>query len=114
MSLKIVVYAISKNESGFVRRFCESARDADMIFVADTGSTDDTVSLLEECGATVAHISIWPWRFDDARNAALAMVPQTFDVCISLDLDEVLQPGWRQELERLWVFGTTTRMRRLR
>ena len=105
--MKICVYAISKNESQFVRRFCDSARDADMIFVADTGSTDDTVQLLEECGATVAHISIKPWRFDDARNAALAMVPDEFDVCVSLDLDEVMQPGWREEVERLWTAQTT-------
>ena len=107
MALKIVVYAIAKNESQFVRRFCDAAKDADMIFVADTGSTDDTVSLLEECGAHVAHISIKPWRFDDARNAALALLPDEFDVCVSLDLDEVLQPGWREEIERVWTTGTT-------
>jgi hypothetical protein len=105
--MKIVVYAISLNESAHVKRFCEAAREADLIFVADTGSTDNTVSLLEEHGATVAHISIKPWRFDDARNAALAMLPEDFDVCVSLDLDEVLQPGWREEIERVWTPGTT-------
>jgi len=108
--MRIVVYAISKNEAAHVARFCEAARDADMIFVADTGSTDNTVALLEEHGATVAHISIKPWRFDDARNAALALLPEEFDVCVSLDLDEVLQLGWREEIERIWT-PTTTRMR---
>lgn len=105
--MKIAVYAISKNEMLHVERFCGAARDADLIFVADTGSTDNTVSLLEDRGATVAHISIKPWRFDDARNAALAMLPEDFDVCISLDLDEVLQPGWRAEIERVWTTETT-------
>ena len=105
--MKICVYAISKNESLFVKRFCEAARDADLIFVADTGSTDDTVSLLEDNGATVGHICVKPWRFDDARNAALSMIPGDFDICVSLDLDEVLQPGWRKEIERVWVEGTT-------
>jgi glycosyltransferase involved in cell wall biosynthesis len=105
--MKIVVYAISKNESLHVKRFCEAASEADLIFVADTGSTDDTVTLLEDHGATVAHISIKPWRFDDARNAALAMLPEDFDVCVSLDLDEVLQPGWRAEIERVWTANTT-------
>lgn len=105
--MKIGVYAISLNESAHVRRFCESARAADLIFVADTGSTDDTVRLLEDAGATVAHISIKPWRFDDARNAALTLLPDDFDVCVSLDLDEVLQPGWREEIERVWIPGTT-------
>jgi len=106
-NVKICVYAIALNEEKHVGRFCEAARDADLIFVADTGSTDHTARSLEEHGATVAHISIKPWRFDDARNAALALLPDDIDVCVSLDLDEVLQPGWRQEIERVWVPGTT-------
>jgi len=105
--MKIVVYAISKNEAKFAKRFCEAAAAADLIFVADTGSTDETVQMLEDNGATVAHISIKPWRFDDARNAALALLPDDFDVCVSLDLDEVLQPGWRAEIERVWTEHTT-------
>jgi glycosyltransferase involved in cell wall biosynthesis len=105
--VKIAVYAISLNESAHVQRFCEAAQEADLIFVADTGSTDDTIDLLLEHGANVEAISIKPWRFDDARNAALAMLPDDIDVCVSLDLDEVLQPGWRQEIERVWTAGTT-------
>jgi tetratricopeptide (TPR) repeat protein len=109
--MKIAVYAISLQESKFAARFCEAARDADLIFVADTGSTDATVGILREHGATVVNISIKPWRFDDARNAALALLPEDIDVCVSLDIDEVLQPGWREEIERVWIPGTTTRMR---
>ena len=105
--LKICVYAISKNEEMFVERFCEAAKDADLIVIADTGSTDDTVALAQRHGATVQHIAITPWRFDDARNAALALLPRDIDVCVSLDLDEELQPGWREEIERVWVEGTT-------
>ena len=41
--MKIAVYAISKNEEQFVKRFCESAKDADLILIPDTGSTDNTV-----------------------------------------------------------------------
>lgn len=105
--MKIAVYAIAKNEAKHVERFCQSARDADVIFVADTGSTDNTVDLLLHYADEVTQIHISPWRFDDARNAALAMLPADIDVCISLDLDEVLQPGWRQEIERVWIDGTT-------
>lgn len=105
--MRIAVYAISKNEEQFVKRFCESAKDADMIVIADTGSTDDTVGLARECGAHVHHICIKPWRFDKAREAALALLPEHIDVCISLDLDEQLEPGWRQEIERLWKDGVT-------
>jgi tetratricopeptide (TPR) repeat protein len=109
--MKIVVYAIALNEAKHVARFCEAAAEADEIFVADTGSRDETVKLLHEYGATVARLSIKPWRFDDARNAALSMLPEDIDVCVSLDLDEELQPGWRAEIERVWKPGETTRLR---
>lgn len=107
IKLKIAVYSISKDESLHVERYCTAAKDADLIFVADTGSTDNTVELLKAHGAQVGHISIVPWRFDDARNASLAMLPTDVDVCLCMDLDEVLQPGWREEIERVWVPGTT-------
>ncbi len=108
--MKIAVYAISKNEEQFVRRFCESAKDADLILIADTGSTDNTCAVARNCGATVHNIFISPWRFDKARDTALALVPADVDVCISLDLDEVLEPGWREEIERVWK-PETTRLR---
>lgn len=105
--MKIAVYAISKNEEQFVERFCNSAKDADLILIADTGSTDNTVKLAKKHGAMVHSISITPWRFDKARDAALALIPADYDVCVSLDLDEELQDGWREEIERVWKEDTT-------
>ena len=105
--MKIAVYAISKNEEKFVERFCNSAMDADIILIADTGSTDNTKALAHQCGADVHEIFVSPWRFDMARDAALALLPSDIDVCISLDLDEELQPGWRDEIERVWKSNTT-------
>jgi len=110
--MKICVYAISKNEEKFVERFCTSAQQADLILIADTGSSDATRELAQGCGAIVHQISIRPWRFDVARNAALALVPSDIDICINVDLDEVLMPGWRDEIERLWN-PETTRLRYL-
>jgi tetratricopeptide (TPR) repeat protein len=105
--MKIAVYAISKNEEQFVKRFCESAKDADLILIADTGSTDNTVQLAKEYGAVVHSIYVAPWRFDKAREASLVLLPADIDVCVSLDLDEELQPGWREEIERVWKEDTT-------
>lgn len=105
--MKIAVYAISKNEEKFVKRFCASAKDADLILIADTGSTDDTIQQAMNCGAKVVDICVKPWRFDKARDAALALLPADIDVCIALDLDEVLQPGWRKEIEKVWATDTT-------
>lgn len=100
--MKIAVYAIAKNEEKHVKRFCESAKDADLIVITDTGSQDNTVEEAKKHGAVVHSICINPFRFDVARNAALSLVPTDVDVCVSMDLDEVLLPGWREELEKCW------------
>lgn len=105
--MRIAVYAICRDEAGFAERFMASCAGADAVVVADTGSADDGAARLERLGAAVHRIAIAPWRFDDARNAALALVPGNIDVCVSLDLDEVLCPGWRPALEAAWTPGTT-------
>ncbi len=104
---KIVVYAISKNESAFVDRWFDSIKDADEVYVLDTGSTDDTVEKLEGHGIKVTQEIISPWRFDVARNRSLELVPNDADICICLDLDEVFESGWREKLESIWKEDTT-------
>ena len=99
---KIVVYAISKNEEKFVKRWVESMKEADDIYVLDTGSTDNTVSLLKDLGVHVQKQVIMPWRFDIARNLSLNLIPDDVDICICTDLDEVFEPGWREKLENIW------------
>lgn len=78
--LRVCVYAICKNEEKFVKRWYRSMSEADEIVVLDTGSTDGTVPLLRELGATVYCETIDPWRFDTARNHALAHVPEETDI----------------------------------
>lgn len=104
---KIYVYAITKNEEKFARRWFESVKEADQVFVLDTGSTDNTVSILKELGAKVTTKIINPWRFDVARNESLKLVPLDADICVCTDLDEVIEPGWRETLEQLWDDDTT-------
>lgn len=101
----ICVYTICKNEAQFVNRWLDSMREADSIVVLDTGSTDETVRLLEEGGATVVQEAISPWRFDTARNRSLELVPKEADICVCTDLDEVFHPGWRALLEEAWRPG---------
>lgn len=101
--MKIVIYGIAKNESKFVKRFMEACKDADMVVVGvDTSTTDNTKELLQQHGASVIDISVNPWRFDTARNLVLDSLPLDCDLCISVDLDEVFLPGWRQKIEEIW------------
>mgnify|MGYP005610256505 FL=1 len=98
---KVCVYAISKNEEKFVDRWYESMKEADEIYVLDTGSTDNTFSLLKEKGVHVKKKKISPWRFDVARNESLKLLPDDTDICVCTDLDEVFNKGWRKELENI-------------
>ena len=104
---KICVYAISKNEEKFVNRWYNSVKEADEIYVLDTGSTDNTVNMLKDLGVNVKEIIIEPWRFDVARNESLKLLPEDTDICVCLDLDEVINTGWREKLENIWQRDTT-------
>ena len=100
MSYKVAVYAIAKNEEKFAERWAKSMSEADEIVVLDTGSDDRTADILAAYpNIKVYREEITPWRFDTARNRALAFVSPDADICISTDLDEVFEPGWRKGIE---------------
>ena len=101
--MKVVVYAICKNEAQFVDRWMDSMGEADQVVVLDTGSEDDTVERLRARGALAEVEVISPWRFDVARNRSMELVPEDADICVCTDLDEVFHPGWRARLEEAWL-----------
>ncbi len=109
--MKVAIYTIALNEVAFVDRYLDSVQEADLVAITDTGSADGTTERLRARGAVVHEVRIKPWRFDDARNASLAVLPDDIDVCVVVDLDEVLRPGWRDVLEDEW--GDATRGRYL-
>jgi len=105
--MRVAVYSIALNEESFVDRWFDSTLDADYHLILDTGSTDWTVARARDRGITVHEGKIDPWRFDVARNTALMLVPADIDVCIPLDLDEVMVGDWRTALEREFAKGIT-------
>jgi hypothetical protein len=116
---KIAVYAPMKNEAANVKDWVACAKDADYLVVADMQSTDGTGELIyeevvktEERRAIIltARMSINPWRFDDAHNAALSLVPADAEVCIPLHGDERLREGWRAVIESVWQEGVTNKL----
>lgn len=104
---KICVYAICKNEEQFVDRWMDAVSEADLVIVTDTGSTDSTVEKLQARGALVYEEIINPWRFDVARNIAMDHIPEDIDICVSNDLDEVFELGWREKIENVWTPNCT-------
>ena len=107
---KIYVYAISKNEEKFAKRWYESVKSADGVYVLDTGSTDNSIKLLKKLGVNVKKKAFKQWRFDKARNLSLKMVPKDTDICVCTDIDEMLESGWREKLENAWEKGKTNRL----
>ena len=79
-----------------MRRWAESAKGADGIFLLDTGSSDDTVAIAKECGVIVFEKTYEKWSFAAARNDLREMLPDHDAWLINLDLDEVLIPNWRE------------------
>lgn len=104
--MKICVYAICKNESKHIKRWYESMKEADEIYVLDTDSTDNSVELLKKFGVIVKEKQYKNFAFDEARNDALKMVKSDADIVVSTDLDEVFNKGWRSTLESIWTDNT--------
>lgn len=109
---RVAAYAIGKNEMKFAERFASSVMEADEVVICDTGSTDGTFEYLKtkfpwpnnKRFLTIEKISLQPFRFDDARNTALCLLRPDIDICVSLDFDEYMEPGWsdvlRSEVEK--------------
>lgn len=117
--MRLAIYAIAKNEAKNISKWMDNLlaelEPGDSITVLDTGSTDGTLGALmayeDQFPEVKAHsANINPWRFDAARNAALALADPKADAAWSLDLDEFPQPGWRDAIEEGWA-SRATRLR---
>ncbi len=81
---------IVKNEADALGDCLKSVQDlVGEIAILDTGSTDETVAIAKEFGATVGHFD-WNQDFAAARNEALKLV--TKEWVLVLDADETLNP----------------------
>lgn len=111
--MKIGIYSICKNEEENFAGWWNSVKDADEIFVLDTGSTDKTLDLLQEKFAETFvvkknfrynYYGDRPFEFDVARNCALdglmwgSQVP--VDYAVWVDFDETFPDGWIDQLRK--------------
>lgn len=85
-----------KNEAANLKRCLDSVKWADEIFVVDSQSTDGSIEMVEQQGATVVQFQFngtWPKK----KNWALENLPFRNDWIFILDADEVLPPEAEQE-----------------
>jgi tetratricopeptide (TPR) repeat protein len=92
------VCMIVKNEEKNLPRLLDSIKGlADEVIVVDTGSTDSTVEVAENFGATVYHFE-WCDDFAAARNESLKYA--TMDYILWLDGDDEVMQDDHQKIKR--------------
>ncbi len=91
---KVSACWIVKNEAENIRESVMSVAEcADELIVVDTGSTDETIRIAEECGAAVYHYK-WNDDFSAAKNYAMSL--SSGDYVIFIDGDEYFSPSLTQ------------------
>ncbi|HPO12192.1 MAG TPA: glycosyltransferase [Candidatus Hydrogenedentes bacterium] len=93
------VVMIVKNEEGCLAQCLQSVHAVtDEIVIADTGSTDATITIAERFGARVFSI---PWENDFAAARNRTLQAATGDWLLHLDADEVLDPSGAKRVRAL-------------
>lgn len=82
----IAVCIICKNEEVLIGRALESVKDADAIYVCDTGSSDNTLDVVRKYTNNVCLRYVWDDDFASAQNHCKSHVKE--DWILSLDCDE--------------------------
>ena len=86
-----------RNEAHNLRRCLESLKGVGEVYVADSGSTDDTVAIAETYGANVVQFHYaggWPKK----RQWAMDTLSFAHDWILLLDADEALTPVLVEEM----------------
>jgi tetratricopeptide (TPR) repeat protein len=109
-----------KNEEDFLEDALRSARDfCDELIVVDTGSTDRTIEIAKDMGATLSH---FPWinDFSAARNETLRQANGQWVAILDADerfvgqqpdaIRQYLTPGSNYPFEALMLNVTNTRL----
>ncbi|KWU59171.1 glycosyltransferase family 2 protein [Priestia megaterium] len=108
--MKISLAMIVKNEERFIKRCLDSVKSlVDEIIVVDTGSTDNTLYIIQEYSSVKLFHHTWNNNFSTARNFSLSQC--SGDYVLVLDADEYVSVGDRQELEIIMKSNVIGRMK---
>ncbi len=97
---------ITLNEELNLPACLDSLSFLDEVFVVDSFSSDDTVGVCERCAH--AGVRVWQRRFEDyssQRNRALQELPWSNEWVLSVDADERVSDGLREEVKALFADG---------
>lgn len=102
MSLPLSLIILAKNEERHLPRLLASAADlSSEVIVVDSGSTDRTLDIAKEAGATIVH-QAW-LGMAEQRRFGLAQGKQPWVLC--LDCDEELSAELRQSIIAFFESG---------
>lgn len=103
MTPRISLCMVARNEAAFIGQAIASAQPAvDEVVVVDTGSSDATVSIARDAGATVVQ-EAWPGDLGAAHDLPVAHAGG--DWVLALDADEVLDPSCAARVRELAAAG---------
>ncbi|MBY0163246.1 glycosyltransferase family 2 protein [Paenibacillus lautus] len=103
MTFPVSVCILVKNEETNIKKCIESVSSwAREVLVGDTGSTDQTINIAKETGASIIEI---PWEndFSKARNRIISVASSKF--ILMLDADEVFDINSKDEILRYINIG---------
>jgi len=99
MSVELSVIILTYNEERHIKRCIERVKHiAAQIYIVDSYSADDTVTIAKEAGAEVIQHE-WPGNQAEQFNWALDNLPLTTDWILRLDADEYLLPELKEEIK---------------
>ena len=101
MKIPLTVVILTKNEESAIARCLESVKDVDQILVFDSNSTDQTVSVAQQMGASVINFT-WNGRYPKKKQWALENREIRNEWVLFLDADEALSPSLFYEIRDLF------------
>lgn len=104
----ISVYTIAKNEEAVAERWFNCFKEADEVCVLVNNSTDKTADILLSLGANVTVKNYKNFRFDVARNDAMKLCSPQATLLFGCDMDDTIETGWREKVEKAWNLGVKT------
>jgi glycosyltransferase involved in cell wall biosynthesis len=100
MKIAASVIVMTKNEEANIGHCLKSVAGFEEIFVVDSGSTDQTISIAEKMGARVIEFH-WNGRYPKKKQWCLENLPFSYDWVLFVDADEVVTSRCFNEIAKL-------------